>query len=369
MDKKTERALINRYINMRDLMEADGHYIAPNGTLFCPFHQNQNTKAAHYYSDDGGGCVFCFAEYKQYSSYDYYTILKQEIDVHALAELLWSKLPKAEQDAFITNLGVQQEYQELPFLDSLKQFKEGKINYHQLMGAIHLKLPVDETIQMVEKIYNSPNVKQFNPTNKYLYYMQNFDNKYKLVSAYQLINSISDLPDFVYQHLMAVGDCILIPNIIDNQIYSVTFRAVNNNKRFLKYGEFSTLMYNLGELPEDFTYGTPLVIVEGNLDTDVMKQIYPYTLGALTANLTRNHIQLLGHLTNTVILAFDNDEAGHDGIESALRRLPNMKVLKFNYKEDMKDAGDLIDLLMKSKDEYEFILNIYRSRIHMLINS
>lgn len=369
MEKKLVKAIINRYINLRELMESDGNYVAPNGTMFCPFHSNSNTKAAHYYDDEGGGCVFCFAEYRQYTAYDYYTILKQDIDVNALAELIWSKLPKSEQDAFITNLGVQEQLAELPYLPALQQFKEGKINYHQLMGAIHLALPVDETVKMVERLYNLPDVKNFNPTNKYLYYMKNFDNKYKLMSAYTILNSVPDLPDFVYQHLMAVGDCILIPNIIDNQIYSITFRAVNNNKRFLKYGEFQALMYNLGNLPEDFTYGTPLLIVEGNLDTDVMKQIYPYTLGALTSTLTRNHIQLLGHLTDKVILAFDNDDAGHQGIKSSINRLPNMKVYEFNYKEDMKDAGDLIDLLIKSKEEYEFIFNIYRSRINMLINS
>lgn len=368
MDKKLEVFIINKYMDMKKLIENEGEYVAPNGTCFCIFHANSQTKAAHYYENDGGGQLFCFAEYRQYTPYDYYKILHPEINTTELAQLLWDRLPKAEQDNILTNLGKTEEYDTLPYIDALIKFKNGEINFKGLLGAIHLALPISDAIKTVDKIYNLPDIKEFKATDKYLYFMKNYPNHYKLISAYLILNSVPDLPDFVYQHLMAVGDCVLIPNIIDNQVYSITFRSLNSDKRFLKYGEFSSLMYGLGELPLDFKYGTPLIIVEGNIDTDSMKQIYPYTLGALTANLTNNQIQLLSHLTNTVILAFDNDSAGQQGIRTAMKRLDNMKVLKFDHYGKLKDTGDLIELQRKGDPDADYIVNLYKRKIDLLIN-
>lgn len=367
MDKKLVRHLINKFMNMKSLLEYDGNYIAPNGTLYCPFHSNVNTKSAHYYDNDGGGQIFCFSEYKQYFPYDYYTILHPEINVTELAELIWSKLSDSEQKAFITNLGLQQqEYSKLPYLDALVQFKNGEITYKALMGYIHLALDPDE---LVDRLYNLPSVPQFNSVNKYLYYMNNYNSTYKLVSSIMVLNSIPNLPDFVQQHLQSVGDCIIIPNIIDNQVYSITFRSMNSDKRFLKYGEFTNLFYNLGNLPEDFTYGTPIIVCEGNLDTDYMSQFYPYTLGALTANLTTVQIQILTHLTNHIILAFDNDEAGNQGYYHALKNLKGMKVSRFKYNTRNKDIGDLLEMERIHDSDFEFIKSQYKTQIRLLIDN
>lgn len=367
MEKKMVRAIINKYMDFRKLLESDGYYIAPNGTMFCPFHENTHTKAAHYYDNvDGSGQIFCFAEYKQYDPYDFYTILHPDINVSDLAELIWSRLSKSEQDNFIADLGVREQLAELPYLDELKRFKEGEIDYKALMGYIHLKLPVDETINLVERLYNLPDVKNFKETDKYLYFMKHYDCKYKLVSAYSIINSIPDLPDFVYQHLMSVGDCILIPNFIDNQIYSITFRSLNNSKRFLKLGEFTSIMYNLGNLPPDFKYGTPLIIVEGNLDTDMMRQFYPYTLGVLSSNLSRTQIQLISHLTNNIIVALDNDDAGRIGTKNTMKHLSNLNTYKFKHYKTLKDTGDLVELEMKGDKELGLIVNSYKSQIRLL---
>ena len=119
--------------------------------------------------------------------------------------------------------------------------------------------------------------------------MHQYDTPYKLLSAYKILSTQKDIPDFVYQHLEATGDCILLPNVIDGQIYSITFRSLRSDKRFLKYGEFSTLIYNMGNFPKDFKYGTPILVVEGNIDCDTaVKEFYPYTVAALTSGLSKN---------------------------------------------------------------------------------
>lgn len=369
MEKKLIRAVINQYMDMRKLIEAEGSYVAPNGTCFCIFHDNTHTKSAHFYENDGGGQMFCFAEYRQYTPYDYYKILHPEIDVEQLATKIWDRLSKDQQDYVTQTVNLSDVEKTIPYLNELNKFQNNECNYEQLMESIRLCLGKDETTQIVEQLYNLPKVEQFDDANKYMYYMNRNETQYKLLSAHQIINSVPNIPDFVYQHLVSTGDCILLPNIIDNQVYSLTFRSLKSDKRFLKYGEFSSLIYNMGNFPKDFTYGTPIMIVEGNLDCDVVKELYPYTVATLTATLTNNQLNIITHLTNKVILAFDNDEAGEKGYYISCSRLSKqgIRVFRFNHRDDLKDFGDLIELKRNDIQDYYNVIDDYKTDLRLIL--
>lgn len=369
MDKKLEIAIINRFMDMRKLIESRGHWVAPNGMHFCVFHENDDTKAAKLYENEGGGQVFCFAEYRQYTPYDYYKILEPDINTTELAQLLFDKLTPEKQEEFKNNINQDTEFETLPYLRELEEFKEGTRTFEQLLVAISESYSNDTLFNTIDYLYKLKEVPKFDSTDKYLYYMNNYNTNYKLMSSYALLRSANTLPDFVVQHLNSVGDVVLIPHIINKKVMSLTFRSIRSDKRFLKYGEFSSLMYGLGSFPLNFSYGTSVIISEGNIDSDFIRTIYPYSLASLTSSLTSNHVELLRNLTNHVILAFDNDEAGNRAFYSARKKLKGMKVSRFEHNVGMKDFGDLLELQFRNSPDFELIYNDYKSRINLLLDS
>jgi DNA primase len=162
----------------------------------------------------------------------------------------------------------------------------------------------------------------------------------------------------------------MIPNTINGTVYSLTFRNINGKKQFLKLGATTHLFYGMGNLPEDFTYGIPIVIVEGNMDCDVAKLIYPYTLATLTNSISQNQIRILAGLTNKVVIAYDNDEAGNQGYWNAYNNLVRygFKVKRFKHSDNIKDFGDLIDAQINDTDLYNHLLHLYIGRLQNLIN-
>lgn len=80
------------------------------------------------------------------------------------------------------------------------------------------------------------------------------------------------------------------------------------NKRFQKFDSYKTC--------------PPIVLCEGSKDCIFLKQFYPYTLSINTSSMGLN-AQVLINLSNKFILAYDNDQAGQDGIERDKRILRN----------------------------------------------
>lgn len=366
MDKQTERFIINNYINIRKLLASLNLDVRPNGSMYCPFHDNTHTPSAHLYDEDEhGASIFCYAEHRLYTNYDLYRVYLPNINTTELAQALYDRLPESEKEWVKSNINSEHELPELPYTEALKKFKKREITFDSLLTEINMSIPLNETQIMIDNLYNCTPLKVDSGRNKYLYYINNYESQYKVISATQALNSGTKLPEFIIEYLHKNGDCVLIPNIIKNRIYSITCRNIQGKKQFLKIGDVSHTLYNLGNLPQDFRYGTPLVLVEGNLDCDSMKQIYPYTVASLTSTLSTNQIQLISSLTNKVIIAYDNDEAGQTGFYSTRKKLTNLgvTVLKFNHATNMHDLGDLIDLKIKDPDDYQYLYNSYKNQI------
>lgn len=370
MDKVTERFIINNYIDIHKLLSHLGLSVRPNGSMYCPFHENTRTPSAHLYADDDGGAsIFCYAEHKLFRNYELYQTYLPNINLTELAQAIYDRLDQTQRDYIESNINTERELPELPYITSLRLFKEHKLSYQELIKDINRSIPLNEASVLIDQIYNLPSISIPTMNNKYLYYINNNDTPFKVVSATHILNSVKGLPEFIIKYLITNGDCIIIPNKIGNVIYSLTCRNISGKKQFLKIGDVSHTLYGLGTLPSDFKYGKPLLLVEGNLDCEAMKEVYPYTVASLTATLSTNQLQLISHLTDKVIVAYDSDDAGIQGYHIVKRKLSDLGVTVkfFKHSINLHDAGDLIDLKMRDPDEYNYLILSYKNQINSLI--
>ena len=129
------------------------------------------------------------------------------------------------------------------------------------------------------------------------------------------------------------------------------------------FGTTKATFYGLGDLEDDFRFGTPILLVEGHLDRDVMKEIYPNTLGIMTNHLSKVQVEILKNLTNKFILMLDNDEAGRDGIRTTKYQLQGSKIVELQHDSYLKDAGDLMKLDIENHKKFEEVVDNYKLQI------
>lgn len=192
---------------------------------------------------------------------------------------------------------------------------------------------------------------------------------YRLITDGEfLIKLKSNLyPEYVTRFIKEHREVLLIANLCNGVPISMTIRSIKS-KHFIDWGNTRGMLYGLGTLSEDFRYGDPIVLVEGNKDTDTMKSlVYKNTLGILTSSLSDGQIKVLQSLTNNVFLMLDNDEFGRKGTQKAIRRLkPNFKVTVIEHYEGLKDSGDLVDLLRDNRiTDVNFITSYYSNMIEL----
>lgn len=202
----------------------------------------------------------------------------------------------------------------------------------------------------------------------HLAYKYNKQN-YRLISSGELFirGKHLDIPTYLYQYMSYHNEAVMIANIICDKVVSLVFRSINTNKEFMKVGTTRSTFYGLGELSKDFTYGKPILLVEGHLDRDMMATIYPNTLGVMTNSLSNSQVELLKGLTNSFILMFDNDEAGIKGQRYAKYKLFGNRIYELKHDSSLKDAGDLVKLSMTNKLDYDLILNRYKLQLNLYV--
>ena len=371
MDRKLMYYIIIHYIDMKKLLKSLHIEIRANKSMLCPFHSNTRTPAAHFYEEEDGSCrIWCYYENKMFSNIDLYREYKPDVDLEELAQKIYDSLPEEEKEKIKDNINIEYELPELPYNNELILFRNNKITYNQLLDSINIKTPYDETSNLLNLIYSMgvSSIKNINIDNKYLHYMSRSSSQYKFILANKILMSQQKVPGYISDYFRYSGDSIMLPNIIHNRLYALTFRNISGDKQFIKMGT-SYLFYNIGNLPEDFKYGMPLLITEGNIDCDIGKSLYPYCIATMTNSLSTNQMQLLLNLTNKVIIAYDNDEAGNQGYWKTYYKLKSfgISVKKFKHNNNLKDFGDLEDLRMRDEDEYNYIFNSYKIQINNLV--
>lgn len=208
--------------------------------------------------------------------------------------------------------------------------------------------------------------------NKYLHLA--YKNKFK---HYRLITSGEilikgrglDIPEFVKAFIANNNQVLMMANIISGKVVGLTFRTIEGPKDFLTWGNNKGNFYGLGQLSISFKYGDPIILVEGLMDCDVIKQYYPNTMAVLTSGLTKNQTAVLTRLTNNVILMFDNDEAGERGTKYSELAIKDKCMVKiFKHHPKCKDPGDIVTLELNKDEDYDFIDKYYEMSIHNMVS-
>lgn len=136
LDLSAERFIINKFVSIPKLLDSLGIDYRINSNIFCPFHHNENSPAAHLYADENGYRIWCFAESRMYGSWNIYKTYLPKIDTNKLALMIFNKLSLEDQKILLHDLGNEQELDVLPYQQSLKDFKKHKINMSQLLHDI-----------------------------------------------------------------------------------------------------------------------------------------------------------------------------------------------------------------------------------------
>lgn len=208
-------------------------------------------------------------------------------------------------------------------------------------------------------------------SNKYLHLA--YKNKYKhyrLITSGEIIikGKNLDIPEFVKAFIQNNNQVLMMANIISGKVVGLTFRTIEGPKDFLTWGNNKGNFYGLGQLDQNFKYGDPIILVEGLMDCDVIKQYYNNTMAVLTSGLTKNQVAVLTRLTNNVILMFDNDEAGYKGTKLSEQAISDKCSVKiFQHHNKCKDPGDIIALELKKDEDYDFIDKYYKMSIENMI--
>lgn len=178
-----------------------------------------------------------------------------------------------------------------------------------------------------------------------------------------------NVPEFVKSFIQNNNQVLMMANIISGKVVGLTFRTIEGPKDFLTWGNNKGNFYGLGQLSPSFKYGDPIVLVEGLMDCDVVKQFYPNTLAVLTSSLTKNQTAVLTRLTNNVILMLDNDKAGELGTNLSIKAISNKCTIRvFKHYPRLKDAGDIVKAELNNDEDYDFIINYYKQGLGNMVN-
>ena len=87
----------------------------------------------------------------------------------------------------------------------------------------------------------------------------------------------------------------------------------------------------------------PIIVCEGSKDCMMLKRIYPYVLANNTSSMGVN-AQILRNISDSFLLAYDNDQAGEEGIEKDKKVLRNLGAYVESIKlhNGFKDCADYL---------------------------
>lgn len=131
IDKQLERKIINYFIPMTQLFDRLGIEYSEHSNMFCPFHDNTETPAAHYHSDSN--LLWCYSEQKMYGSWNLIKIYFPNMDTNKIAVGIIKKFGIDEVERVLGSVEIDDS---IPFDKSLKLFRDGKITYKELCSDI-----------------------------------------------------------------------------------------------------------------------------------------------------------------------------------------------------------------------------------------
>lgn len=207
--------------------------------------------------------------------------------------------------------------------------------------------------------------------NKYAAYSLAFNNPYRLVSSYDAFK-YDKFDIHLRQFIAEEGKCIAMPNMLNGEVIGIMFRSVAK-KQFRYYTECKHIPYGAGV--NNKPYYKPWVIVESALDSDFIRNFYPFVIATNGVSVSNNTMDFIKGTSSTVYCAFDSDKAGIDGFHTLckkhsgkecfhIKRLAMPMNLDGGY---LKDFGEVLDLLYSHKlEDYNYYVMAIKESLMLL---
>lgn len=196
--------------------------------------------------------------------------------------------------------------------------------------------------------------------NKYAAYSLAFNNPYRIATGVDAFR-YDKLDGYLKQFIAEQGKCIAMPNIVQDEVTAIMFRSLAT-KQFRYYNECQYIPYGAGV--NEKPYYKPWIIVESVLDSDFLRNFYPFVIATNGTAVSNNVMQFITGTCSTVYCAFDNDKAGDESFHHLcmkysgsdkdfhIKRLKPPMGLDGKY---LKDFGEILDCLYKGNlDDYDY---------------
>jgi hypothetical protein len=213
-------------------------------------------------------------------------------------------------------------------------------------------------MNLTEYFYSLPQIDH--DCNKYTSFSLAFNNPYRLATGVDAFRY--DKFDLYLKKFIAdQGKCVAMPNIVCGIVTAIMFRSCSN-KQFRYYNESPYIPYGAGinEKP----YYKPWVIVESVLDSDFLRNFYPFVIATNGTTVSNNLMKFLQGTCSTLYCGFDSDNSGEDAFHRLcmkysgsdkcfhIKRLKPPMSLNGNY---LKDFGEVLDCLYNHNiDDYDY---------------
>lgn len=104
------------------------------GTCFCPFHDNENTKAAKLYSSQDGQTIYCFAEQRLYKPHHLISKGIVEVQMEKVFNGIWKQFNENTRASLISSSNVWSN--SIPPLKDYSRLYESYRNGEMSLGAV-----------------------------------------------------------------------------------------------------------------------------------------------------------------------------------------------------------------------------------------
>ena len=181
-----------------------------------------------------------------------------------------------------------------------------------------------------------------------------FENKYTWLGFKKIIEvKYLDVNDTmthnipISSYIQTYGAVLLFPNRVNGIIVDLYIRGLKNKEHPLQLGS-KGFPYNLGLLNPNFTYGDPIILVEGIGDLGGIKLVNSdLNVVAMRSNSPSvEQFEIISNVTNNVILIPDADKAGTGTSKKVVREFGKLGVTVKVVPQygDLKDSGEIVDM-------------------------
>lgn len=210
----------------------------------------------------------------------------------------------------------------------------------------------------VDKVYN-----------KYAAYSLAFNNPYRIATGVEAFR-YERFDSYLKQFMVEQGKCIAMPNIVNGEVTAIMFRSLSS-KLFRYYNECQYIPYGAGV--NEKPYYKPWIIVESALDSDFLRNFYPFVIATNGTTVSNNIMTFLQNTCSTVYCGFDFDKAGIDAFHRICKKYSSdsncfhikrlSTPLDFNGNH-LKDFGEIIDCLYsRNIDDYDYYVSLIKMSI------